>query len=263
MVRMILMGMWMVSTAKAQWGHSNMLAGAAGLSGYKDIFWGISAYPAAMQKGSLGIGFFGEKKYMTDLAYFDLALAGDISGQPFQVRLTREGNTYYSTTAASLAISKKLSDQITIALKPGYALTNVKGYASRGQPLAGIGALFRINGKLKWGLQADGINSFFFPAGEGHFVVRTGLGYMVSELAFLSIEVVKERGYPVYSMAGIQYFFLEQMHAKFGYAFQLSTASLALGYRFAGMDMGLSALYHLSLGASAGISITWQFKKSE
>ncbi|HLO83052.1 MAG TPA: hypothetical protein VK166_18950 [Chitinophagaceae bacterium] len=263
MVRMILMGMWMVSTAKAQWGHSNMLAGAAGLSGYKDIFWGISAYPAAMQKGTLGIGFFGEKRYMTDLSYYDLAFAGDISGQPFQVRLIREGNTNFSSTTASLAINKKLSDQITIALKPGYTFSVAKGYGSMGQPLAGIGVLFRLNSKLSWGLQADGINSFFMNTEGRYFVVRTGIGYMVSDLAFLSFEAVKEQGYPVYSMAGIHYVFMEQMEAKFGYAFQLSTASLGLGYRYSGLHLAISASYHLSLGASAGISVNWQFKSSE
>ncbi len=227
------------------------------------MFWGISAYPAAMRGSAPGIGFFGEKRYMTDLSYFDLAFAGDISGQPFLIRLIREGNTNFSTTAGSLALSKKISEQISIALKPGYAFSMAKGYGNKGQPTAGIGVLFRLNSRLKWGLQADGVSVFFAKGPGEHFIVRTGMGYMVSDLAFLSFEIVKEQGHPVYSIAGMHYVFLEQMHAIFGYSFQLSTASFNLGYRYAGIDLGISAVYHLSLGASAGISIGFQFKSSE
>jgi hypothetical protein len=257
------MWIWMASTAKAQWAHSNMLSGVAGLGMERSGFWGGLAYPATMDKGAASAGFFGEKRFMTDLAYYDLGYLGDIDGQPFQVRLTRDGNAGLSVTSVSASLSRKIYEELNIAVRLGYAFSHAKGYGSRGQPVAGFGAVFKLSNRLKWGLQADGVNSFFTSnAGEG-FLVRMGLGYMVSDLATLSMEVIKEKGYPVQTTAALSYALGDHLHSSIGYAFQLATFSCLIGFRYAWMDIGLASAYHLSLGPSAGLSLTYHFKREE
>lgn len=263
MVRVILMWIWMAPTANAQWAHSNMLSGVAGLGMESSRFWGGLAYPATMGKGAASAGFFGEKRFMTDLAYYDLGCQGDIGGQPFQVRMAMDGNASLSKTSASVALSRKINEDLSMAVRLGYAFSFAKGYGSEGQPLAGLGAAFRLSNRLMWGLQADGINTFFSSdSGEG-FLVRMGLAYMVSDLALLSMEVIKEDRHPVHTMAALSYAFGGQLHVRIGYAFQLASFIYAFGFRFSGIDLELASTYHLSLGPSAGLSFSYHFKRKE
>jgi hypothetical protein len=263
MMRLILMWIWMVPTANAQWAHSNMLSGVAGLGMEPSGLWGGLAYPATMEKGASTVGFFGEKRFMTDLAYYDLGWLGDLGGQPFQVRLAREGNASLSVTSASAALSRKINEDLSIAVRLGYVFSLAKGYGSKGHPVAGFGALFKISSRLNWALQADGVNDFFTSNAGNGYLVRMGLGYRVSDLASLSMEVTKNKGDPVYTTAVMSYAFGDQLRARIGYAFQLGTFSCALGFRYARMDIELFSAYHLSLGAGAGLSLTYHFKRVE
>jgi hypothetical protein len=263
MMRVILMWIWMVPTANAQWTHSNMLSGVAGLGMERSGFWGGLAYPAIMDKGAVTAGFFGEKRFMTDLAYYDLGFLGDMGGQPFQVRLARDGNASLSVNSVSAALSREINEELSIAVRLGYVFSLAKGYGSKGHPVAGFGAAFRISSRLRWGLQADGVNDFFASNGGAGYVVRMGLGYKVSDLTSLSMEVIKDKGEPVYTTAVMSYAFGDQLHARIGYAFQLATFSCALGFRYAGMDMELFSAYHLSLGPGVGLSLSYHFKRVE
>jgi hypothetical protein len=263
MTRVILMWMCLMSTASAQWTYSNMLSGVAGLSGQEGGFWGRLTYPATMDKAFVAAGIFAEKRFMTDLGYYDLGCLGNISGQLFQIRFVRAGNASMSNNTASVALSRKISEDLVLAVKLGYVFSSAKGYGSIGQPLAGIGALFKLSSKLKWALQADGINSFFASGSNDFFLLRMGMGYLVSDLALISLEMVKEKGYPVHTTAGLGYAFGEHMYARIGYAFQLATFTSAVGFRYAGLDLELASSYHLSLGPTAGLSLSYQFKQAE
>jgi hypothetical protein len=263
MMRVILMWIWMIPTTHAQWAHSNMLSGVAGLGMERSGFWGGLAYPATMEKGAASAGFFGEKRFMTDLAYYDLGYLGDIGGQPFQIRLTRDGNASLSATSASAALIRKINEELSIAVRLGYVFSLARGYGSKGYPVAGFGALFRISSRLKWALQADGVNDFFASNAGNGYLVRMGLGYKLSDFTSLSMEVIKDKGNPVYTTAVMSYAFGDQLHARLGYAFQLAIFSCALGFRYAGMDMELFTAYHLSLGPGAGLSLSYHFKRVE
>jgi hypothetical protein len=255
------MWMLMLSSVKGQGVHTGLRSGQAVLGGLDKTLWGELAYPAAMRNTEAALGFFGEKRFMTDLNFFELGFRGAIGKQPLQFHMCREGIPAYSDLGASVSLSKKIGNDLSIAARVGYALTQAKGYASRGHPVAGLGALFSFSDKCRWALQADGINSFFNGNEGKDYLVRTALGYKVSELAALSVELVKEELNPVQAVASFSYSFTEGFRTSIGYSLQLGSLLFGLSFEQGGAEVMLTTSYHGSLGPGMGISLLYQFKR--
>jgi hypothetical protein len=251
---------WMVLAcggAMAQWGSSNLLSGADGLGRKNGSAWGYSAYPAAL-RGAVDaqVSAFGEKRYMTEIALMHLALAAEVGGRHWLLGLDHRGTSFWATTGFSVATAQPLSERAAIALRLGYRAERVEGYAGNGELLAGFGAVFRCTDKLVWGMQVDAR-----PVGgiTGSYLLRTGLGYSVSPVAMLSLEAVAEPGISPGVITAFHYSFHPAFVSRFGYASSLSTFSFSQGFIRNSLALELAAGYHLDLGLSAGLSISWIF----
>jgi hypothetical protein len=258
-----MMGM-MIFSARAQTGYTTVIFGSPVFGGQNQGFWRDLAYPAGMGRAPWAMGSMAEKRFMTDLSYYELAAMGTVAGQALQVKLSREGNISVFSTNASLAMGRKITDQLSLSLKLGYAVSSAKGYSSRGVAVAGMGAFFMLNEKCRWAVQADGINSFFEKKnGADHLLIRTGIGYSISDLVSLTLEIIKEKSYPVRNIVALSYKVLERLQVNFGSSITAETFILGLSFQHAGMDLRLSSSYHTSLGASTGISIVYYMKAAQ
>jgi hypothetical protein len=253
----------MVSSVKGQGTQTGLRSGQAVLAGRGQTLWGELAYPAAMQSTNAAIGLFGEKRFMTDLHFYELGFRTGLGKLPLQFHMCREGNAVFSDLSASASLVKKISAELSVAARVGYALTQAKGYAGSGRPVAGLGAVFSFNEQLRWALQADGINSFFGEDTGKDFLVKTSVGYKVSELAAVSVELVKEDQYPVQTVAALSYSFTEGVLASIGYSLQLGSFLFGLSYELGGASLFLTTSYHGSLGPGMGISLLYEFKGSK
>jgi hypothetical protein len=263
MWRLIVMWVMMVSTVKGQGVHTGLRSGQAVLGSRGQTLWGELAYPAATRSTDAALGVFGENRFMTDLNFFELGFRAGLGKQPLQFHMYCEGNPALYDLAASASIAKKISAELSIAARVGYTLTQAKGYASRGHPVAGLGAFFSFTDKCRWALQADGINSFFTGDGDKNFLVRTAVGYKVSELASVSVELVKEDQHPVQTVTALSYSFMEGLSASVGYSLQLGSFLFGLNFEHGGAAVMMTASYHGSLGPGAGLSLLYQIKRKE
>jgi hypothetical protein len=260
MWRLIVIGVIMVSSVNGQGPNFGLRSGQAVLCSSGQSLWGELAYPAAMRNTEAVLGVFGEKRFMTDLNVFELGFRMGLGKQPIQLHIYREGNPAFSDLSASASITKKISTELSLAARVGYTLSQAKGYASRGHPVAGLGAFFSFNERCRWALQADGINSFFSNDDEKNFLVRTALGYKVSELAALSVELVKEDQHPVQTVVALYYSFADGFNASIGYSLQLGSFLFGLNFEQGGAAVLVTTSYHGSLGPGMGISLVYQFK---
>jgi hypothetical protein len=259
----MMMGM-MIFSASAQTGYTTVIFGSPAFAGTNQGFWRDLAYPAGMGKEPWAVGSIAEKRFMTDLSYYELAARGAVAGQALQVKICRAGNMSVFSTDASLAMGRKITEQLSLSLKLGYAISSAKGYSSRGDAMAGLGAFFMLNEKCRWAVQADGINSFFVKKNStDQLLIRTGIGYSISSLVSLTLEIIKEKSNPVQTIVALSYKVLERLQVNLGSSTTAGTFILGVSYQHAGMDLRLSSSYHTSLGASTGISIVYYLKAAQ
>ena len=95
------------------------------------------------------------------------------------------------------------------------------------------------------------------------FVYRSGIGYEVSEMAFVSAEVVKQQNQPVSINAGFQYNFQKNIFIRTGISTLTSNsyAAVALQLNFARIDV--SASYHPQLGFTPGLLLLFKLNKED
>lgn len=262
MKRLVLVFVLLSSFARGQSGYTNLLSGSSALGSGSNL-WGEMAYPAAMKDLNLAMGVFGERRFMTDLANYDMVFRFGIGKQPLQLQILREGNSSFSNFTGAVAVSKKIDQNISLALRMGYYLDIAKGYSIRGSPLAGLGAMFRLNNRLTWAVQADGISSFFSGTGGRYFRFRTGMGYQLSELAQVNIELIREKELPMQAFAGLRYQFSGHLTASFGYAFQLASFLFGISFDHGGIEVQVQSGFHNALGPSAGLSLIYGLNREK
>lgn len=262
-----LMVLWMgviSSVAPAQWKDPKWLAGAEGLGQTDGNIWSAAAYPASLTaRAGPAIGVYGEKRFLTDLMFFDLAYAGKLRELPFLVQAQREGNAFFSGNHMAFGIAKSVHERWDIGIRLGYYATTARGYATTGSVTAGLGSLFKCNEQLTIGFQADGINHFFSPESILGYRMRAGAGYRVSEIFSLTVEVLKEQNDPVAMLVAMHYRFLEQAWARMGYMSKHNSFVCSAGFVYKGVETELFSTYHLSLGLSAGLSLMYRFKHDQ
>jgi hypothetical protein len=262
---LMMMGMVMMGAGcSAQLSDPKWIAGGEGLGRRDGTIWGAGAYPASLPfREGPAAGVFGEKRFLTDMMFFDLAFSGKLGDLPFLMQVQREGNPTVSGNKFSLAFARSVHEQLDVGIRLGYNVSMANGYPATGFITAGIGSMFRCNEQLTIGFQADGINHFFSPELNRGYRFRAGAGYKLSPLFLLSVELLKEHHYPVATMMAIHYRFLDQAWTRMGYISRHNSFVCSAGFIHRGFETELFSTYHLSLGLSAGVSLMYRFKQDK
>lgn len=247
----------------AQRGLAGRLTGSEALFARLPGVWAAETYSAslAFQKNMM-VGCYGEKKFLSDLSVFNLQWSGVVVRLPIQLSLSREGTTAFSHSSYVVSAARKLGKGIQIGMNAGYAGFRAGGYDSWGEIIAGAGALVQVSGHCRIGIQL-GLRNDIREKNDARFSVRSGLGYSLSELCSLTIELSKESGKPAVTDVGIYYAFHPKFFGRMGYCPALSLASFNLGYQHRNFRAELEQSIHLSLGATWGLSCMYRFKAEE
>jgi F0F1-type ATP synthase membrane subunit c/vacuolar-type H+-ATPase subunit K len=251
-------------TVLAQIGIANSLSAAEALYAKKPTIWGLAAYPASLatQKEEQA-GVFGEKRYLSDLNFFQLGFSAGLFKQHFLISLIREGTNAFSQNSIVLSAGKKINSILGIGLSIGYTGYYARGYPSKGTMSAGLGAILQLNEQIRFGVQLNQLNALISENEEFPFVIRAGMGFRFSPLCSISIEAIKEAGKEMTIDAGIQYIFHGNAYARLGYNPSFMIFSCSLGYTMKKLSAELGPAYHLSLGATWGLSLVYHFKDIE
>jgi hypothetical protein len=249
--------MALMAESMAQQGLAGRLSGAEALYSRDPGIWCFEAYPAALMAG-----VYGEKRFLSDLAFFNVMFGGVFWKQPLMASLSREGTNVFSRNRLSISAGKKIGKGIQLGVNIGYASYNARGYPSLGEVNAGLGALLQLDERIRIGIQVNHMNDLREKK-EFRFFFRTGIGYYLSDVCSIAIEITKESGRTVLTDAGIRYDFHPNIYARLGYSPALSLISFNIGYRDRQFRIEAGQAIHLSLGSTWGLSMMYIFNNEE
>jgi len=250
-------------TTEGQDGLANRMAGAEALYSKDPGIWGLKSYSASLaMRNSTMVGVYGEKKFMSELSVVESLICFSIRKHGFLFSVSREGITDYLITKAGFSAGIKLASGLMMGINLGYSGEKIKGYAPSGELDAGLGILLQLNEKMRVGVQLDHIPSLFETA-KFSFQTKAGFGYYLSEACALSIEISKMGGKPLIVDMGICYSFHPLFYARLGCSPARSLFSFGTGFRQRQLNIEIGAAYHLSLGPTMGLGLTYRFKEAE
>jgi len=123
-------------------------------------------------------------------------------------------------------------------------------------------ALLQLDERIRIGIQVNHMNDLTEKK-EFRFLFRTGIGYYLSDICSISIEVTKESGRTVLTDAGMRYDFHPNIYARLGYNPPLSLVSFNIGYHDRQFRIEAGQAIHLSLGSTWGLSMMYIFNNDE
>lgn len=247
----------------AQQALAGRMSGTEGLYSHEPGIWAGDAYNAALafQKNT-SVGFYGEKRFLSELSYYGVLLDFLLSKQPFQIAYSSEGIPSMHSYCIGIATGKQVSSRLKIGLNAGYSAISVRGYPGTGSIKAGSSLLFQLNEHIRIGIQLNYLTSFLYNEGFP-LTIRTGLGYRFSEFCAIFFELTKEDGKSPLTDFGVYYAFHPKVYSRLGYCPALSLISFNIGYREQRFSAELGQAIHLQLGSTWGIGLNYVFKPDE
>jgi hypothetical protein len=247
----------------AQEGLAVRLAEAEALYSAEPGIWASDAYSAAVAlRKNFTTGCYADKRFMTDLGYMSVVFSGLVANQPLQLSFSREGTNAFSQSRMLFSAGRKIGKIIQLGINAGYALKNARGYGASGEIIAGAGLMMQLNEHVRIGIQLNQLNDLS-EKNEFRFLFRTGIGYYISEICSLTIELKKETGKSVVVDAGWFYAFHPNLYGRLGYSPALSLFSFNIGYLNGPFRVEAGQAIHLTLGATWGLSFTYSVNRSE
>ena len=257
---LMLMGIVPLS---AQQGLAVRLIEAEALYSAEPGIWASDAYSAAVAlRKNFATGCYAEKRFMTELGYMSVVFSGLVSNQPLQLSFSREGTSAFSQNRVFFSAGRKIGKIFQLGINAGYATMNAKGYGSSGEIIAGAGLMMQLSENVRIGIQLNQLNDLS-EKNEFRYLIRTGIGYQISEVCSLTIELKKEAGKSVVVDAGWFYAFHPNLYGRLGYCPALSLFSFNIGYHNGPFRAEAGQSVHLALGATWELSFAYSIKRSE
>lgn len=226
--------------------------------------WNVVRYPSLLPLiKSNAIGFYGENKFYSGLNAYQFAIQHNLFKVPLLLNINQNGTTAFKQQQFFLSCGKQLHPDFGMALTFQYNRQAATGYLSKQSINGGLGLYFNCSSTIRIAVQAEGLKAIgsenpFLP-----YKMRASLGYMVSPICSVFIEIEKEQDKILTVNAGIHYDFLDKMNVIIGYSTGAPLFSIASGYKFNKYNLGLGISYHPLLGSSTGLSIVHHFNQKK
>jgi hypothetical protein len=244
----------------SQHGATNIFSYADGLQSAPGI-WGTSGYTAALGKAeTYGVGMFGEKLYGTELSRFELGIRARVGSQIFQFDVSRSGTSFFSFNRGSVSTGLKLNGALDLGVRLGFQYSSATGYASASFPFVGLGFGLRLSEKCRWMVQADDLNAFMKGSEGMRFRVRSGLSIQFSTICMLAVETMVTEGEMASLLASVHYRVTDDIFTRIGFVTGSSMFNLAAGFNRKGIQLEFFSGWQMTVGASAGLSVSCLIK---
>ena len=190
--------------------------------------------------------------------------------------LTKDGNfafqadyfgfKNYNESQLGIAYARSVGKNLDLGIKFNYYSFRIPGFESPSTVNFEIGAIAHLTEKLNAGIH------FYNPVGgklsktdndKLGSIYSFGLGYEVSDIFFISSEIIKQEDLPVNINVSMQYDFAKQFFARFGIATQNSSPFAGAGVSWDYFRLDVCASYHPQLGISPGLMLIMNFKNKK
>ena len=234
---------------------------------FSDIFSAVSNQASLTQLKTTGFGVYGERRFMLEeLNAYSAIIAFPTTSGTFGLQGDYFGSTAYNESQLGILYARKITKQIDAGVKFNYYAVRTPGYKSVSTINFEGGAIFHFTDKLHAGLH------IYNPSGSNlgktgyeklASVYKLGVGYEVSEIVFISAEMVKQQGRPISVNAGLQYNILKNIFFRTGVSTLTGSSNVSLGFQLSFARIDVNTTYHPQLGFTPGLLLLFNLKKAK
>lgn len=266
----MLIILWACSSLRAQTLRRPIASSYTSIGAYSihqtDIFSVATNAASLAQLSAAAIGVYSEQRFMlkvftqTNMVAALKSDAGNIA-----LGVDHFGDRYYQETTFGGYYARSLGAKVDVGIGFHYNRMRIPGYLRLGSLSADLGLMMHFTEKLHGGFSVNyvaGNPLHRAPIKKMIPVIRSGLGYEVSEVFFLSVEVIKIEGSPASVLTGFQYRPVAVLQLRGGINAISHQPFLGVGVRLGQICLDVTAAYHLQLGFSPGCMLRYDFKKS-
>ena len=219
---------------------------------------------ALAQANTVSMALYGEQRFSLGATrFYNAIVALPTSKGNFGIQLKYGGFKNFNESELGLAYARNLGKKMAVGIQFNYYGYQIPAYNSASTICFELGALVHLTEALHLGFHTyNPVGGQLSKTGDKLTAVYTlGLGYDVSDLFFVSAEMVKEENFPTNVNAGVQYQWRKQFFARVGIATATSTPNAGLGLGWGQFRMEVTASYHPILGLSPGLLLVMQLGK--
>ena len=246
-------------------------ARASGMGGaylvMHDVWSAVHNQAGIVYSESAQAGVFYENRFgLKELSDKGLVASMPFRNSAFAISYRSFGYSGYSLSRAGLAYAMKLSDKFSAGIQINYLTTRLgENYGTNSGISAEAGFLYKMNEKISLAAHLYNPNRTKLSDYNDERIpskMRFGAGYRFSEKVILTGEVQKPSDNKATVRAGIEYLPVKNLSLRAGFASDPAQYAFGFGYRINAFQIDAATGYHLVLGFTPQISITFLGKEN-
>jgi hypothetical protein len=182
----------------------------------------------------------------------------------FGVILTRFGNPLYSEIKTGISVARKFGKYFSAGLQADYLrIQQPEGYPTVNLITCEAGLMFRTGKNWSFGFHIlNPIPQKMSGNGPDRLptIFRFGASYLIADKINLAAECSKNPDNPPQICAGLEYWFVPGICGRTGVTFNPTMVSAGFGFRWKSWVVDIGSSYHLVLGYSPMLSISYKIK---
>lgn len=257
-------------SADSLYGQNDAGARAAAMAGTslsnEDVWCGFHNQAGLAHLEGFSAGVFAENRFaMKELGDKGLTIAMPFRNSAFGLNYRSFGYSAFSNSKAGLAYAMKLAEKFSLGIQLNYHTLRIgENYGSTNTISVEGGFLYKMTDKLSIAAHiynptraklAD-FNDERIPS-----LMRFGLGYKFSEKVRMNAEVRKSSDSKASLRAAIEYWVIEPLAIRAGFGTDPARYTFGFGYRLKDFQLDVAAGYHLLLGFTPQLSLTYSMGK--
>lgn len=224
--------------------------------------WSAFSNPAWMSTDQSSVSFFGYRfsgfSELTDMA---VSLTQPSAFGTFGLGAHRYGYEHFTEQRFIFAMKQHL-DRVHAGLSLSYQhISFGESYGSAAAVGISFGLGIQVTETLSLGARAMHLNRPAYANSEELIPgeLATGVGYKISNIAFLTADIVKDPDFPVSFRSGLSIEIVESLFIRSGITGKPSSYSFGFGYQPGDWQVNLGVQQHHALGLSAAMDFVYHF----
>lgn len=255
------------SFAKAQNDPGASVAAMAGTClGNHDVWSGFHNQAGLAHLESFSAGVFAENRFaMKELGDKGISIGMPVRNGAFGINYRSFGYSAFSNSKAGLAYAMKLTEKFSLGVQLNYHAIRIGENYGKAQTFSIEGGfLYQMSEQLSVAghiynptrAKLAEFNDERIPS-----LFRFGLGYKFSDKVRMNAEVRKASDAKANLRVGLEYWVIEPLAVRAGFGTDPARYSFGFGYCLKDFQLDVAAGYHLLLGFTPQLSLTYSVNK--
>jgi hypothetical protein len=268
-LRILVCVMWIGigTTARAQNDAGANVAAMAGTGlSNQDVWSGFHNQAGLAHLESFSAGVFAENRFaMKELGDKGVTIGLPVRNGAFGINFRSFGYSAFSNSKAGLAYAMKLTDKFSLGVQLNYHAIRIGENYGKAQTFSVEGGfLYQMTEQLSVAghvynptrVKLAEFNDERIPS-----LFRFGLGYKFSDKVRMNAEVRKASDAQANLRVGLEYWVIEPLAVRAGFGTDPARYTFGFGYRLKDFQLDVAAGYHLLLGFTPQLSLTYSMAK--